>query len=98
MKEAAEPISIFVTIIFAKSLTSGTLPKEGKLANITLVYKKGDRIKPANYRHVSLTGVWSKLMGHIIVSNTMSHFTNNDVLFDRQHCFRVRRSCESQLL
>ncbi len=37
-------------------------------------------------------------MEHIIISNVMSHFTNNDVLSDRQHGFRARRSCESQLL
>ena len=28
----------------------------------------------------------------------MSHFTNNDVLSERQHGFRARRSCESQLI
>ena len=37
-------------------------------------------------------------MEHIIVSIVMSHFTHHDVLSDRQHGFRVRRSCESQLL
>ena len=36
-------------------------------------------------------------MEHIIVSNVMSHFTNNDVLSERQHGFRARRSCESLL-
>ena len=28
----------------------------------------------------------------------MNHFTNHNVLSDRQHGFRARRSCESQLL
>ena len=47
---------------------------------------------------VSVTCVCSKLMEHIIVSNVMNHFTNHNVLFDRQHGFRARRSCESQLI
>ena len=98
LKEAAEPVSIFLKAIFVKSLSSGILPRDWKLENITPVYKKGDRSKPANYRPISLTCVCSKLIDHIIVSNVMSHFTNNDVLSDRQHGFRARRSCESQLL
>ncbi len=77
LKEAAEPVSIFLKAIFVKSLSSGTLPRDWKLANITPVYKKGDRSKPANYRPISLTCVCSKLMEHIIVSNVLSHFTNN---------------------
>ena len=98
LKEAAEPVSIFLKAIFVKSLSSGTLPRDWKLANITPVYKKGDISKPANYRPISLTCVCSKLMKHIIVSNVMSHFSNNDVLSGRQHGFRARRSCESQLI
>ncbi len=44
--EAAEPVYIFLKAIFVKSLSSGTLPRDWKLANITPVYKKGDRSKP----------------------------------------------------
>ena len=98
LKEAAEPVSVFLKAIFVKSLSSDTLPRDWKLANITPVYKKGDSSKPANYRPISLTCVCSKLMEHIIVSNVMNHFTNHNVLSDRQHGFRARRSCESQLL
>ena len=98
LKEAAEPVSVFLKAIFVKSLSSGTLPRDWKLANITPVYKKGDRSKPTNYRPISLTCVCSKLMEHIIVSNVMNHFTNHNVLSDKQHGFRARRSCESQLL
>ena len=77
--EAAEPVYIFLKAIFVKSLSSGTLPRDWKLSNITPVYKKGDISKPTNYRPISLTCVCSKLMDHIIVSNVMSHFTNSDV-------------------
>ena len=35
LKEAAEPVSIFLKAIFVKSLSSGILPTDWKLANIT---------------------------------------------------------------
>ena len=98
LKAAAEPISIFLHIIFETSLRDGKLPNDWKLANISPVFKKGDRSRPSNYRPVSLTCVCSKIMEHIIVSNIMTHFTKNNILTDRQHGFRARHSCETQLL
>ena len=63
LKEAAEPVSA----IFVKSLSSGTLPRDWKLANITPVYKKGDRSKPANYRPISLTCVFEAHGAHYCI-------------------------------
>ena len=37
-------------------------------------------------------------MEHIIASSLTKHFNQNSILFDLQHGFRDRRSCETQLL
>ena len=37
-------------------------------------------------------------MEHIVASNLSRHFEQNDILYDRQHGFRERRSCETQLI
>ena len=37
-------------------------------------------------------------MEHIIASGLTKHFNQNDILYDLQHGFRERRSCETQLL
>lgn len=44
-------------IIFIESLISGTIPVDWKKANVTSMYKKGDKTNPSNYHPVSLTSV-----------------------------------------
>jgi hypothetical protein len=98
LRLAANPIAACLKAIFTASLASGTVPEDWRLANITPVFKKGERFKAANYRPVSLTCICSKLLEHIIVSNLMDHFDNHEILDDCQHGFRSQRSCETQLL
>jgi len=98
LKAAANPISFCLERIFQASLSTGLVPEDWKQANITPVFKKGERFKASNYRPVSLTCICSKLLEHIIVSNIMTHFEKNDILVDCQHGFRSKRSCETQLL
>ncbi len=68
------------------------------LANISPIFKKGERYLPANYRPVSLTCISSKLLEHIVVKHILNHFDYNNILVDCQHGFRSRRSCETQLV
>ena len=47
---------------------------------------------------MSLTSLCCKLQVHIITRNVMSHLDQYKILTDRQHGFRARLSCETQLL
>ena len=47
---------------------------------------------------MSLTCILCKVMEHIVASNLSRHFEQNDILYDVQHGFRERRSCETQLI
>ena len=85
-------------LIFQRSLESGTIPNDWRNANVTPLFKKGERYKAANYRPVSLTSICSKLMEHVIASQLMGHLNTNNILYDLQHGFRDKRSCETQLL
>ena len=49
---------------------SGKIPKEWTLANISPMFKKGDRSLACNYRPVSLTCVPCKLLEHISAYHT----------------------------
>ena len=75
----------------------GEIPKEWLLANICSLFKKGDWALVCNYHPVSLTCVPCKLLEHIVCSNIMAQLDEYQLLSDRQHAFRKRHSCETQL-
>ena len=98
LKEISEAVAPILTIIFQRSLDTGKLPHDWKEANVVPIYKKGPKYKPANYRPVSLTCICSKIMEHIIVTNMITFLEDQDILYDKQHGFRTKRSCETQLI
>ena len=84
---------------FQQSIDTGEIPKEWSLANICPLFKNGERSLACNYRPVSLTCVPSKLLlEHVLCSNMMVHLDENKRLSDRQHAFRKRHICETQLI
>ena len=98
LKLYATELTPALTHIFNKSLSPGDFPSDWLLANINPIFKKGDRATASNYRPVSLTPICCKLFEHIVHSNIMHHFSEHQVLTDRQHGFRSKHSCESQLI
>ncbi len=98
LKLCAEEIAPALTSIFNKSMHTGELPSDWLTANISPIFKKGDRAQASNYRPVSLTPICCKLLEHIIHSNIMSHLNEHNILTTRQHGFRAKHSCESQLI
>lgn len=98
LKEAAEEIAPALCTIFEKSLETGELPSSWLCANISPIFKKGDRTIASNYRPISLTAIACKILEHILHSNIMHHFDKFSVLTSKQHGFRKHHSCESQLI
>ena len=96
IKLCANAITPVLQIIHSQSLEHATLPQEWLLANITLVFKKGNRSALANYRPFSLTSVLCKVMEHIIFHHIMSYFTSQSLLIPLQHGFRPNHSCQTQ--
>ena len=74
LKLAAEEIAPALSVIFQRSLDSGEIPSPWLRANITPLFKQGERTDASNYRPVSLTCICSKLLEHIIHANVMDHF------------------------
>ena len=73
LKKLATKLGPIFVHLFQQSFDSGEIPKEWALANISPLFKKGDRSLACNYRPVSLTCVPCKLLGHIVCSNIMAH-------------------------
>ena len=98
LRETAIPISIPLSIIFRESLEAGETPDDWRKANVTPIFKKGDRTDPANYRPVSLTSQVCKVLESIIRDQLFDHLKSNDLLSEEQHGFREGRSCLTNLL
>ena len=92
----ADEIAPLLASIFQRSFDCGEVPDDWRSANITPVFKKGDRFKASNYRRVSLTSLCCKVQEHIKISNILRHLEENSILTHCQHGFRTRR--KTQLL
>ena len=55
LKELRLEIAPVIQLIFERSLATGELPSDWTKANASLIFKKGDKSDPANYRPISLT-------------------------------------------
>ena len=98
LKNTAFEFAKILQIILKQSLQTGCLPKDWGDANVSQIFKKGDRHQTQNYRPVSLTSISCKILEHIIVKHILNHFDLHKILTKFQHGFRSGLSCETQLL
>ena len=61
LKEGAEFIALSLAKLFNKSLSDGVLPRDWVSANITPVFKIGDKQQVSNYQPISLTCILCKV-------------------------------------
>ena len=97
LKGCTSSIAPILTILYQKSISTGELQSDWTQANVTPIYKKGNRSEPGNCRPVSLTSIPCKLLEHVIYTNVINHLEKQGYLNDKQHGFRSNHSCESQL-
>ena len=98
LKELREEIAPMLRVIFQRSIETGRVPKDWNDANVCPLFKKGDKNTASNYRPISLTCILCKVLEHIVASDLVTHLDSHQLLYDLQHGFRSRRSCETQLV
>ena len=98
LKELSDVIADPIATLFNRSMNEGKLPGQWKEANVTPLFKKGDKTKTNNYRPVSLTCILCKVMESIIRDKMMSYFEEHNYLSQFQHGFIPHRSCTTNLL
>ena len=87
-------------IILQKSLDNREIPGKYKMAHITLIHKgvKKSKLKPENYRPVSLTSHIMKIFERVIVMYIIKHLSENQLFNKNQHGFVPGKSTQTQLL
>ena len=98
LKSYANYLCIPLALVFRNCLRDGFVPDDWKCANITPIFKKGDRSRPCNYRPVSLTSVVCKVMESIVKRAIVKHFDTYKLIRKTQHGFCQKRSCLTNIL
>jgi len=98
LRELRDVIAPVLQVLFQKSLDSGEVPEDWSRASVCPLFKKGDKSDASNYRPISLTCILCKVLEHIVATNIVSHLDRDNVLYNLQHGFRSKRSCETQLV
>ena len=98
LQKTARTISVPLKLIFDKSLSNGECPDDWRTANVTPIFKKGERTEPNNYRPVSLTSQVCKVLETVVREKIVRHMKENRLFSNSQHGFREGRSCLTNLL
>ena len=96
LKECADEICDSLTKLFNKSLRTGVVPTEWKIANIIPLYKNGVKSHIENYRPISLLSLVSKILERCLLKQLLSRITH--LIHHNQHGFLPGKSCTTHLL
>ena len=98
LRELAHVVAKPLSIILRQSWLSGNVPLDWRLANVTLIFKKGRKDDPGSYRPISLTSVPEKVMEWIILGAIMDQPKVNQGIMPSQHGFTNDRSYLTNLI
>ena len=101
LKELRVELAPIIKVIFEPSLETGKLPTDWCKANVTPIYKKCDKSLASNYRPISLICILCKVLERKLESNIVRHLDGQGLIalmYDLQHGFQEKRSCETQLI
>ena len=98
LQRLRDVIAPVLQVIYQKSLDTGRVPNDWTTAYVCPLFKKEDTSLASNYRPISLTSILCKVLEHIVTTNVVSHMDHHNLLYDLQHGFRNKRSCETQLV
>ena len=98
VKAVSEGITPHLHQIFNKSVEEGVAPEDMKQADVSPIFKKGQKEEASNFRPISLTSIPGKVLESIIKDRIVAHLEEHNLIRNSQHGFRRARSCLTNLL
>jgi Reverse transcriptase (RNA-dependent DNA polymerase) len=98
LREIQMVIHYPLTILFNKSMVERSVPDDWSTANVSPIFKKGDRSSTENYRPISLISLIGKTVESIIRDEMVNYLEAANLISDTQHGFRKGRSCLINML
>ena len=93
-----ETVTLHLKIIFRNILSTAVYPDMWKLANVTPIFKKGDKQLIKNNRPIFLLPICGKVFEKIIFNNLYNHLTRYNLITKKQSGFRPGDSTTNQLI
>ena len=84
-----------IVTLFNMILTTGVMPSEWSISYITMLYKKGDKVDPSNYRPITLMPNLQKIFHKIIASRIIKD--DIGVISSEQCAYLPQRSREEHI-
>ena len=92
LKQIVPSIGEVIAHIFNLSLSSGIVPSQLKIANVTPIFKAGDKHDCSNYRPISILPTLAKLLEKVVYIRIFDFISKHDILTPQQFGFRPKRS------
>ena len=80
--------------IYSNSFHSGIFPSEWACSVVTLLPKTGDQNNPGNWRPISQTCIFAKILENIVKSRLLDYMLQNSILSEYQYGFLPNRSTQ----
>ena len=93
-----DSVSIPLQIIYSNILSTYIYPDIWKLANVTPIFKKGDKQLIKNYRSISLLPICGKILEKLIFNQLYTYLHTNNLITKNQSGFHPADSTTNQLL
>ena len=98
LKLAAPYIAAPLTYIFNLSINKCQFPNMWKLTKVIPIFKKGDCIKPENFRPISILNALSKIIERHVHNSFYSYLNSHNLIVSNQSGFRKNQCCQTSLL
>ena len=79
-------------LLFANSMFTGYFPFSWTLSRVKLIPKSGDLSDPNNWRPISMTNIFSKLLEKLVHSQVLKYFLDNQLIDKNQFGFLPGKS------